>query len=169
MTNEHSTESAAGPTYLIHSYEHRAYHLPEERPFTIGRDVSSDIMVNEVFVSRHHAELRPDGYGYTLHPTGSTPTLVNDTQVTGAYTLRDGDTFTIGTMKFVFTRGRLPVAMSVAEPGGHLISGVDDRRPTLTFPLPGAGGTRQDNTGTPVWIVLVAVVLLAALAIYWFM
>ena len=164
MANEHISDAATEPTYLIHSYEHRAYPLPGDRPFTLGRDVGCDIMVNEVFVSRHHAEVRPEGGSYTLHPTGSTPTLMNELPVETPYPLRDGDTFMIGTMKFVFTRGRLPVAMAVAEPAQNVLSGVDDKRPTLTFPLPGT--VAQKNTVPVVWIVLAAVVLLLAIVLY---
>ena len=125
------------PSYLIHIYEHRAYPLTGEHPFTIGRDAGCDIMVNEVSVSRHHAELRFEGGDYVVYSTGSTPTLLNDIPLTGPYSLREGDAFLVGTMKFVFTHERLPVAMAVAHPAPHPEVGVDDRRPTLTFPLQG--------------------------------
>jgi pSer/pThr/pTyr-binding forkhead associated (FHA) protein len=124
-------------------------------------------MVNEVFVSRHHAELRPEGGAtYVLHPTGSTPTIFNDVPLAEPQALREGDTFNVGTMRFVFTQKRLPVAMAIAEPSTNVLSGVDDRRPTLTFPLPGV--TQPETVGRPttVWIVLAAVLVIVAAAIY---
>jgi pSer/pThr/pTyr-binding forkhead associated (FHA) protein len=123
-------------------------------------------MVNEVFVSRHHAEVRAEEGGrYVLYPTGSTPTIMNELPIEAPAALQEGDTFTVGTMKFVFTQNRLPVAMAVAEPMTRSSPGVDDRRPTLTFPLQGT--TKQDGPST-VWIVMAVVLVVVALVIYQF-
>jgi len=169
MANEHTADPVGGSTYLIHSYEHRAYPLSPSRPLTIGRDAACDIMVNEVFVSRHHAEVRADENGrFTVYPTGSTPTILNDLPIDAPNPLHEGDTFTVGTMKFVFTQKRLPVAMAVAEPvaePGFRASGVDDRRPTLTFPLQ---GTTKQNGKSTVWIVMAIVLVVVMLVIYQF-
>ena len=143
MANDRTGEAVAGSPHLIHAFAHRAYPLTVERPLAIGRDTTSDIIVNEVSVSRHHAEVRADNGEYVLHATGSTPTLLNDVLLVGPQVLREGDSFAVGTMRFVFTREKLPVAMAIAPPTSqHFMSSVDDRRPTLTFP-------RQDQASAP--------------------
>ena len=155
----------AGPPHLIHAFAHRAYLLTEERPLRIGRDTTSDIIVNEVSVSRHHAEVRADNGEYVLHATGSTPTLLNDVPLISPQVLREGDSFAVGTMRFIFTRERLPVAMAIAQPtNSHSMSSVDDRRPTLTF-------ARQDQASVPqfkqsgiLWIVLGGLAAIALVA-----
>lgn len=156
-----------GTPYLIHAYEHRAYPLISDRPFTLGRDTACDISVNEVAVSRHHAEVTAEGDDFILRPTGSTSTILNGAPLEGQYTLREGDTFMVGTMKFVFTRDRLPVAMAIARPAPRLAT-VDDRRPTLTFPTqPTAheGATAGSRAG--MWVtVLIALAVIAGIAYY---
>lgn len=160
--------AAAGTPYLIHSYEHRAYPLATDRPFTIGRDTSCDISVNEVAVSRHHAEVTPEGDAFVLRPTGSTSTVLNGEPLEGPRTLREGDTFLIGTMKFVFTRDRLPVAMAIARPAPRLAT-VDDRRPTLTFPTQPTSRETTVAAGSKsgLWIgIVVAIVVIAGIVYY---
>jgi len=176
MTEQHSIRdprtaaTSDDPTYLIHSYEHRAYPLDDEHSFTIGRDSRCNIMVSEVAVSRQHAELRPEGGRHVLHATGSTPTYLNDARVTSPHTLRSGDTITIGTMRFVFIQGQLPVAITVAPPQERVLSVneyVSDRRPTLTFPVqaPSSVPTRAPRRVWPwVLVIILVVALLAGLA-----
>lgn len=157
-----------GTPYLIHAYEHKAYPIPPDRPLSIGRDTTCDVTVNEVAVSRHHAEVRREGDNFMLHPVGSTTTVMNSLPVTQPEELREGSTFTIGSMKFVFTRQRLPVAMKIATPAERL-STVDDRRPTLTFPSqPNAPPIQQPSSGIGM-IPLVAIVILVAVGglAYW--
>jgi predicted component of type VI protein secretion system len=164
MANEHMGTASAGPTYLIHASEHRAYPLAGKHTFTIGRDTACDIVVNEVSVSRRHAELRPDGENYALHATGSTPTMLNDTPLTGPQVLQEGDSFLIGTMKFIFTRERLPVAVVMDQPAAaQFISSIDDRRPTLTFQLPPQQRGRQKGGRS---LILVILLLLVAITAY---
>lgn len=131
------TDTAANPSvpYLIHTYEHRAYPIHEEGGLSIGRDTACDITVNEVSVSRHHAGISHEGDDFVLSSTGSTSTVLNGAPLAAPQPLHEGDTFFVGTMKFIFTRGRLPVAMGIARPANRQ-SNVDARRPTLTFPQP---------------------------------
>lgn len=156
-----------GTPYLIHSYEHRAYPLISDRPFTLGRDTACDISVNEVAVSRHHAEVTAEGDNFVLRPTGSTSTIMNGAPLEGAHTLQEGDTFMVGTMKFVFTRDRLPVAMGIARPAARLGS-VDDRRPTLTFAMqPTAPNVKAEESRAGMWVtIMIALAVLAGIAYY---
>jgi pSer/pThr/pTyr-binding forkhead associated (FHA) protein len=163
-----SEATTAGTPYLIHAYEHKAYPIPSDRPLSIGRETVCDITVNEVAVSRHHAEVRQEGESFVLYPVGSTSTVMNAMPVLAPQPLQEGSMFTIGSMKFIFTRERLPVAMKVATPTARE-SSVDDRRPTLTFPgQPNAPEIQQPggHTGRRLLLVLVVVAALGAVA-YW--
>lgn len=158
--NDRHPDDAA---YLVHSYEHRAYPIDGERPFTIGRDSRCDIMVSEVSVSRQHVELRPEGAQVVLHPVGSTPTYLNDVRVSSPHVLESGDTIAIGTMRFVFIRGTLPVAITLV-PAQERMLGVNDyvsdRRPTLTFPIqPVTVNTKRSRPHLWRWVTLAVVIL----------
>ena len=159
--------TTAGAPYLIHSYEHRAYPIPVDRALSIGRETACDITVNEVAVSRHHAEVKREGDSFVLYPVGSTSTVMNAMPVVAPQPLREGDTFLVGTMKFMFTRERLPVAMRIAGTPDRM-SSVDDRRPTLTFPAqPTAPEIVQPASSRgPLILMIVAIALVAAVA-YW--
>jgi len=154
-----------GAPFVIHTFEHRAYPVPPDRPFTIGRDSACDIKVNEVAVSRRHAEVQQEEGRFTLVPTGSTTTILNGTPLTDPQPLHEGDTFFVGTMKFIFTRDRLPVAMAVARPA-HRERVVEDRRPTLTFPTQPAVMPPGESRAA-LWVALVVVIALAAAVAYW--
>jgi hypothetical protein len=69
---------------------------------SIGRDVSSDVVVDDERVSRRHARLRPTERGWVLEDLEST----NGTRVNGfrtqAQLLSDGDTISIGASTFAF-------------------------------------------------------------------
>lgn len=158
-----------GTPYLIHAYEHKAYPIPSDRPLSIGRETSCDITVNEVAVSRHHAEVRQEGESFVLYPVGSTTTVMNGLPVLEPQPLQEQSTFMIGSMKFVFTKERLPVAMKIATPTLRPTS-VDDRRPTLTFPgQPNAPDIQQRSRGVGKMLplILLAIVAIVGGAAYW--
>lgn len=158
-----------GTPYLIHAFEHKAYPIPSDRPLSIGRETSCDITVNEVAVSRHHAEVRQEGESYVLHPVGSTTTVMNGLPVTAPEPLKEHSTFMVGSMKFVFTKERLPVAMKIAIPTLRPTS-VDDRRPTLTFPgQPNAPEIQQQPTTMTRMLPVIVLMIVAAVggAAYW--
>jgi pSer/pThr/pTyr-binding forkhead associated (FHA) protein len=160
-----------GTPYLIHSFEHKAYPIPADRPLSIGRETACDITVNEVAVSRHHAEIRQEGDSFVLYPVGSTTTVMNGLPVLAPQPLQERSTFMVGSMKFVFTKERLPVAMKIATPAAHAPQGtVDDRRPTLTFPgQPNAPEIHERPAAMAGLVPLIVVVVLAAVAglAYW--
>jgi len=163
-----SEANAAGTPYLIHAFEHKAYPIPEGRPLSIGRETTCDITVNEVAVSRHHAEIRREGDGFILHPVGSTTTVMNALPVVAPQPLQEGSTFMIGSMKFIFTRERLPVAMKIATPVERPAT-VDGKRPTLTFPgQPNAPEIQQSSpTSGLMPLILIAAVLIVGGVAYW--
>jgi len=158
-----------GTPYLIHAFEHKAYAFPEERALCIGRETTCDVIVNEVAVSRHHAEVRQEGDDFVLYPIGSTTTVMNGQPVVAPQPLHEQSTFMIGSMKFIFTKARLPVAMKIAASTSRP-SSVDDRRPTLTFPgQPNAPEIQQPSSSFVKMIPIIVIVTVAVIggAAYW--
>ena len=63
-------------------------------------------MLEDAGVSRHHAELRPDGDGWVVEDLGSTNgVLVNGRRIRGAQALQDGDRVELGSTEVVFELG----------------------------------------------------------------
>jgi hypothetical protein len=70
-----------------------------------GRHPDSDIFLDDITVSRRHAELRRGPGGFSLHDVGSlNGTYVNKQRVEEAE-LRSGDEIQIGKFKLVFLTG----------------------------------------------------------------
>jgi pSer/pThr/pTyr-binding forkhead associated (FHA) protein len=71
----------------------------------IGRHPDSDIFLDDITVSRRHAEIRRDASGFSLHDVGSlNGTYINRERVEGA-DLRSGDEIQIGKFKLVVLTG----------------------------------------------------------------
>jgi hypothetical protein len=71
------------------------------RPVLIGRTPECAVVVSDLNVSRHHAEIRPLGNGFVIADLGSTNgTAVNGVRITGEQVLRDGDVISLGTARF---------------------------------------------------------------------
>lgn len=80
------------------------YVLDNERTMA-GRHPESDIFLDDVTVSRRHAEILRDGADYTVRDVGSlNGTYLNRNRVEEA-PLRDGDELQIGSFKLVFVHG----------------------------------------------------------------
>ena len=71
----------------------------------VGRHPDTDIFLDDITVSRRHAEIRRDENGFSLHDVGSlNGTYVNRERVEGAE-LRAGDEVQVGKFKLVFLTG----------------------------------------------------------------
>jgi predicted component of type VI protein secretion system len=69
----------------------------ENSEISVGREVGSDVFVNEVEVSRRHARLTLQAGNYVLEDLGSTNgTFVNGERLMGQRILRPGDSITLG-------------------------------------------------------------------------
>ncbi|MCW2496961.1 FHA domain-containing protein [Jatrophihabitans sp.] len=69
---------------------------------TAGRHPDSDIFLDDVTVSRRHAEFRREGSGYTVHDVGSlNGTYVNREPIDAA-SLSGGDEVRIGKFRLVY-------------------------------------------------------------------
>jgi hypothetical protein len=70
---------------------------------TIGRSRDCDIVLEDVGVSRRHADIRPGLDGWTVEDLGSTNgVLVNGQVVQGAQALQPGDRIELGSTEIVF-------------------------------------------------------------------
>jgi pSer/pThr/pTyr-binding forkhead associated (FHA) protein len=70
---------------------------------SIGRHRDCDIVLDDITVSRNHAELHDDGQRYTIADAGSlNGTYVNQRPVEGPTELADGDEIRIGTFRLAF-------------------------------------------------------------------
>ena len=75
----------------------RGLHVDILGPVVIGRSPSSDIVINEPFVSATHARFTLQGPALVLEDLGSTNgTLVNGHPIGQPVTLRDGDEVQVG-------------------------------------------------------------------------
>lgn len=78
----------------------------DEPLVTAGRHPDSMIFLDDITVSRRHAEIRKAEAGYTVADVGSlNGTYLNRERVEEAV-LHDGDEVQIGTFKLVFLAGR---------------------------------------------------------------
>ncbi|HEY5199197.1 MAG TPA: DUF3662 and FHA domain-containing protein [Solirubrobacteraceae bacterium] len=69
----------------------------------LGRAHECDVQIASTDVSRRHAEIRPDGAGWTIRDLGSTNGVrVNDRPVRGLESLHPGDQIELGTVSAVF-------------------------------------------------------------------
>ncbi|HSY14741.1 MAG TPA: FHA domain-containing protein, partial [Jatrophihabitantaceae bacterium] len=76
--------------------------LLDEDVTTAGRHPDSDIFLDDVTVSRRHAEFRREGTGYTVHDVGSlNGTYVNRARIEAA-ALAGGDEVQIGKFRLVY-------------------------------------------------------------------
>lgn len=69
---------------------------------TIGRHPDSDVFLDDITVSRRHAELRRVGDGYEVHDIGSLNGTYLNRHRTERAGLRGGDELQIGKFKLVF-------------------------------------------------------------------
>ena len=73
---------------------------------TIGRSRDCDIVLDDVGISRHHAEIRPGHDGWTVRDLGSTNgVLVNGEEAREEQQLHSGDRVGLGSTEIVFEVG----------------------------------------------------------------
>ncbi len=73
---------------------------------TIGRSRDCEIVLEDAGISRHHAELRPQGEGWTIEDLGSTNGVrINGREAHGAQALEPGDRLELGSTEIAFELG----------------------------------------------------------------
>ncbi len=100
------------------------------RRIVIGRGDIADVRIDDVTISRRHAEIRPrDDGGWELVDLGSANgVLVNDERLSGSRVLADGDRLDMGQIKLRFrgananvvTPGTQATPIPIEPPGGRL-------------------------------------------------
>lgn len=72
---------------------------------SIGRSAENDVVINDAFVSHHHAVIRLANHAYVLEDLASiNHTYLNDCPVEGNAALASGDIIKIGLITFKFER-----------------------------------------------------------------
>ncbi len=103
-TRARSTRSRPGSALLVVKRGPNAgsRFLLDQDVTTAGRHPDSDIFLDDVTVSRRHAEFRREGSGYTVHDVGSlNGTYVNRERIDAA-PLSGGDEVQIGKFRLVY-------------------------------------------------------------------
>jgi len=103
--------------YLRDFRRGRVYQLQHRS--TIGRDLSSTVVVQEPDVSRLHAEVLRTEESYVVMPRGSSVTSVNGRRITTATTLSEGDEIAIGRTVLRFTHGGALATSAAASAARH--------------------------------------------------
>ena len=108
-----SSAGKGGP-YLKDRRRNRLYLLTERN--TIGRDPSSTIVMNNVDVSRTHAEITRENDAFVLRPHGVSVVSVNGVRVSRQAVLNEGDDISIANTVFRFTTDPGPSGAISVEP-----------------------------------------------------
>jgi len=102
----------------------RTYPL-EKTEISIGREIGSDVFINEAEVSRRHARLTQQAGTYLLEDLGSTNgTFVNGQRLVGLHLMQPGDTILVGentTLAFEVAPFD-PNASPISPPGQEVIT-----------------------------------------------
>lgn len=100
------TEPTEGPVLVVRKGPEVGERFYIDRPtITVGRDPASDIFLNDITVSRHHATLERVGDEVSVTDAGSlNGTYVNGVSVDKAV-LRNGDALQVGRFQMVFLTG----------------------------------------------------------------
>jgi pSer/pThr/pTyr-binding forkhead associated (FHA) protein len=97
--------------------------LLDKEVTTAGRHPESDIFLDDITVSRRHAEIRRTPNGFSVYDVGSlNGTYLNRERVEDGE-LVGGDELQIGKFKLVFFAGGRPSASAAAGPGAGAGSG----------------------------------------------
>ncbi len=159
----------------------------EATVFTIGSSPDNQLVIDDMKVSAHHAEIRPEGQGYSITDLGSTHgTYVNSQRLdwNTAYPLTPGSTITIGDTTFTYVEGDAESAFpatGIAEiPTGepYAEESADSTYPysyAQTLPAPPAPGYAHPPRRSRrrwLWVALIILVILGlaggASAVYFF-
>jgi adenylate cyclase len=93
--------------YLTFSVHGKSQKMPCGTLFTVGRDYSSDLVLDDKVVSRNHAIIRQLGGGdyFVIDSGSSNGTYVNGSRITVPTKLRNGDVLSFGSLEVTFVSG----------------------------------------------------------------
>ncbi|MDE0161494.1 MAG: FHA domain-containing protein [Acidimicrobiaceae bacterium] len=75
---------------------------------SVGRDPDSDIFLDDITVSRRHAEVARDGARYSIRDAGSLNGTYVNRRLVDEGELNEGDEVQVGKFKLVFVHGTSP-------------------------------------------------------------
>ena len=75
---------------------------------SLGRDPKSDIFLDDITVSRRHAEVERDGARYSIRDVGSLNGTYVNRKLVESGELNEGDEVQVGKFKLVFVHGTSP-------------------------------------------------------------
>jgi hypothetical protein len=96
--------TGTGHGYLRDARRERIHALARDAS-TIGRETTSDIVLQEPEVARLHARIEREGDAVRVLPQPGAVTLLNGSRVERSTTLKDGDAIGIGRTVLFFTHG----------------------------------------------------------------
>ena len=151
----------------------------EATDFTIGSSPDNQLVIDDVKVSAHHAEIHQEGQSYSITDLGSTHgTYVNSHRLdwNTAYPLTPGSTITIGDTTFTFEEGDAesptPSAGIAEMPEGESNAGEDADYTSpqsysyaQTLPASPAAGYAPPPRRSRrrwIWVALIVLVILGA-------
>lgn len=109
---------------------------------TIGRAQDNDIVINNLALSRHHAEVHRRQGRFELQDRGSqNGVFVNEERISRPRVLRDGDHITLGTYRFIFSEEAEAIGP------GPRTGGPRGQAPLRSGPL--SGGARVPQARVP--------------------
>ena len=159
-------ETEPAPYLLITAGSGRGQTFELRGEANLGRSRANAIVLSDGKVSRNHARLDPVRSTYILTDLGSANgTFVNGVRITQPVRLRDGDSFQVGDIQFVFhtrpAEAHSPFADHVAEDGGKSSEPVVDPRPAPgVLPLSVDQGWRLPTWAWVGCVVLIIIVVL---------
>lgn len=136
-----------------------------DRPQTIGRGSTNDIVIPDKSLSRLHARIRATPAGFIIEDLGSTNgTFVNERQVFNPMPLHPGDTIRLGTTITLRVQGRggafdADKTVMSAEAGRPAAAGAAVTRGAAPLPA------QPQRRGTGVWMWVILVIILVALLV----
>jgi predicted component of type VI protein secretion system len=146
--------------------------LLDQELLTLGRDPSSEIVINDPQVSRQHARIKCQGNLTVIEDVGSTNgTFVNGMRLTGPHTLADGDTISLGdAVSLTYHAG----GIATTEPLGGRPTAIQapstyvpqPEPPPPYSPAPSPAEPQVDETPGKTWLLVgcVSLVLLGVVA-----
>ena len=100
----------------------------------VGRTPDNTLILDDIYVSSRHAEIRWQEDAYYLTDLGSSNgTFINDERLSGTRVLNDGDVVRFGQTPFRLTLTK------VAVPAAQPVSPTPAAKATITAPVPSAG------------------------------
>ena len=179
---------------LISLLDGKEYVIPG-RGVLIGRDASCQVVVPQTEVSRHHAEIAAGADGYVLRDLSTNGVYVNGNRVTGTQRLARSDVIRVGSEEFRFyadvptpvPEGEVVPAAPMRAAGGAaaaapatapartqpIAAAVPSRasapvtvKARLSHPVAAAPPEEVRRRGLPLWVWILAALLLAAGAFF---